>query len=282
MGMDAQMAAPCRHEGAPREHVVEATTRLINGLGSQVDVLAQHGLSRDEFVAALPMAIERIRGSRSASVADRKDFIRKLLQGLVDTGVASRLEVPNYNDNTVYRLTIDGFGDVAIIQKGCPDGAHSSVRWSAPDWARETYLWWLCDSMTNQPGVHIAKGVNRLRQRFFGDAPDTLDGVIFHNYVCGSPERRCPKIEHRAELGGLAVPPPCVYVMPDRAEGATEWNWDGGTRRRFPELLFAAFGIPEDQVPSFVGHVGFQRRAGSDRTVITSRFGPSRVTTYRS
>jgi hypothetical protein len=280
--MEAESAAPCRHEGAPREHVVEATAKLIMSLGGQADVLARQGLSRDEFVAALPSAIERIRGSKSASVADRKDFIQKLLQGLVDTGVASHLEVPKYGDDTVYRLTIDGFGDVAIIQKGCPDGAHGSVRWSAPDWASETYLWWLCDSMRYQPGEHISKGVNRLRKRFFSDAPDTLDGVIFHNYLCGSPERRCPKKEHLAELGGLTTPPPCVYVMPDREEGATNWNWDGGTRRRFPELLLTAFGILADQAPSFVGHVGFRRSGQSDRTVITSRFGPGQVTTYRS
>ncbi|GGZ21881.1 hypothetical protein GCM10010387_13760 [Streptomyces inusitatus] len=256
--------------------------QLIRNLGGQTEVLTRHGLSQDEFVAALPGAIERIRGSKSAGVADRKAFLTALLQGLVNRGIVSRLQTPRHGSDTVYRLTVQGVGDVAIIQKGCPDGAHSSVRWSVPDWADETYLWWLCDSMKYQPGEHVAKGVNRLRQRFFGDLPDTLDGVIFHNELCGGPERRCPKQGYSVDLGGVIVPPPCVYVMPDRDQGATEWNWDGGTPRRFPALLLSAFGISAAQAPSFIGHVGFQRRGREDHSVIVSRFGPAQVTKYRS
>ncbi|MEV0261608.1 hypothetical protein AB0I49_09720 [Streptomyces sp. NPDC050617] len=280
--MDAQSAAPCRHEGTPPEHVIDAAAQLIQRLGSQTDVLAERGLSSDEFVAALPAAIERVRGSKSADVSKRKAFLSALLQGLVDKGIVSRLEVPKYGDDTVYRLTIDGFGDVAIIQKGCPDGAHSSVNWSAPEWARETYLWWLCDSMKYHPGENVSKGVNRLRKRFFGDPPDTVDGVIFHNELCGGVQRRCPKMEHSVDLGGIVVPPPCVYIMPDRDDGTTEWNWNGNTRRYFPELLLSAFGISTSQVSSFIGHVGFQRSGRNTRTVITSRFGPGQVTTYRN
>lgn len=280
--MDAQSAAPCRHQGAPPDHIVDAVAELIRSLGDQTEALTRHGLSREEFVAALPDAIERVRGSKSAGVANRRTFLRTLLEGLVDKGIASRLELPKYGSDTVYRLTVDGFGDIAIIQKGCPDGAHGSVRWSVPEWARETYLWWVCDSIQTEPGEHITKGVRRLRQRFFGDLPDTLDGVIFHASRCGGLERHCPKAARSADLGGIVVPPPCMYVMPDREENTTEWNWNGGTQRRFPQLLLSAFGIAVDEAPSFIGHVGFARRGGTERTVITSRFGPGQVTTFRS
>ncbi|KIQ62867.1 hypothetical protein TR51_28615 [Kitasatospora griseola] len=261
---------------------MDAVATLIEKLGGQTDVLARHGLSETEFIDALPAVIEKIRGRKSAAVADRKEFLKSLLQGLVDAGIADRLEVPKYGDDTVYRLAIEGFGDVAIIQKGCPDGNHSSIDWTAPDWAAETYLWWICDSPRYHPGEHIAKGVNRLRRRFFGDWSDTVDGVIFHNDLCGGPERRCPKQDRAVNLGGMVVPPPCVYVMPDREEGVREWNWNGTTERRFPALLLSAFGIHEDEASSFIGHVGFMETGRSRRNVIASRYGLGQATTYRS
>ncbi|MCD0450408.1 hypothetical protein LO762_14580 [Actinocorallia sp. API 0066] len=218
----------------------------------------------------------------SASVADRKLFLANTFKGMRAAGVIDGLEQPKYGDDTIYRLTINGFGDVAVIQKGCPDGKHSSVQWRAPEWARETYLWWLCDSMRYSPGGHVAKGINRLRQRFFGDYPDTLDGVIFHNHLCGSGQRVCPKIEHAVTFDDVTTPPPCVFVMPDRADGVTDWNWDGSQQRFFPRVLLGAFGISPEQAPLYTGHVGFQLRAGTLRTTITSRFGPGRTTTSRS
>ncbi|WP_328708672.1 hypothetical protein [Microbispora hainanensis] len=280
--MAAEDSMPCRHAGAPPQTIVDSVSALIRDLGAQSSLLNQYGLTTQEYTEALPAAIEGLRGSMSASVADRKAFLATLFQGMLAKGTINDLEKPNYGDDTVYRLTIAGFGDVAVIQKGCPDGKHSSVQWSAPAWARETYLWWLCDSMRYEPGEHLSKGVNRLRQRFFGDYPDTVDGVIFHNHLCGTGQRPCPKIGKAARVGNVDVPPPCVYVMPDRAEDATEWNWDGGQHRFFPGVLLSAFGISPEQALFFTGYIGFQKRAGTLHTTITSRFGPGRVVTFRN
>ncbi|WP_144070108.1 hypothetical protein [Nonomuraea indica] len=280
--MDAEDSMPCRHAGAPPQPVVDSVIALIRNLGAESALLGQYGLSSQEYNAALPAAVEGLRGSMSASVQDRKAFLGTLFQYMLDKGAISGLERPRYGDDTVYRLKISGFGDVAVIQKGCPDGAHSSVRWSAPTWAQETYLWWLCDSMRYEPGEHLSKGVNRLRQRFFGDYPDTVDGVIFHNHLCGTNQRICPKIDNSIRLDAVDVPPPCIYVMPDRMDGAFEWNWDGSQHRFFPRVLLSAFGISSEQAPFFTGYIGFQRRGGTPRATITSRFGAGRATTFRN
>ncbi|MEV4124878.1 hypothetical protein [Nocardia sp. NPDC049707] len=280
--MDAELAAPCQHAGAPPAGVVDSVTKLIQGLADDQAVLNKYGLTQDEYRVALPAAIEQLRGRQSASVSERKAFLFDLLQALADGGHVERVERPKYGSDTVYRLTVAGFGDVAIIQKGCPDGAHSSVRWKAPDWARETYLWWLCDSMRYQPGEHIDKGVKRLLGEFFGPRPDTLSGVIFHNHLCGTKQRPCPKSVFTLRVGTQDVPPPCVYVMPDRDDDASAWNWNGEVTRIFPSILLQAFGIAPAQVSQFTGHVGFQRRHGAVRTTITSRFGSGRATTFRS
>jgi hypothetical protein len=279
--MEAEQAAPCRHAGAPPEAVVARVSSVIQELGSDAAFLASRGLTSAEYALALPAALESLRGSRSASTSGRRQFLRDIFQALLDQGLISGLAIPAYGDDTVYRLSIPGFGDVAVIQKGCPDGAHSSVRWSAPDWARETYLWWLCSSLVYEPGEHIAKGCNRLRQRFFSNATDSLDGVIFHNELCGSPDRPCPKASRAVSIAGTLVPPPCVYIMPEHAPDASQWNWNGGRLRAFPGVLLSLFGIDAAAEASYVGYVGFQRQHGTLRTTISSRFGPGRSTIFR-
>ncbi|MGQ4361268.1 hypothetical protein [Streptomyces sp. SAS_272] len=282
--METDNAAPCRHAGVPPAAVVGSVVRLIENLGAHPDLLASHGLSQQEFAGALPAAIEQIRGRKSAGGGGgRREFVTTMLQGLVNRGVATALEVPKQGDDTVYRLAVKGLGNVAIIQKGAPDGVHSSVNWAVPDWAQEAYLWWVSDGMTRNPGSDVVKGVGRLRKVFFEDPRRMLDGVIFQSGLCGTAGRRCPKSEYAADFGGQSVPPPCVYVMPDHAPQGSSWNWDGATRRRFPELLLGAFGIPAEKAPFFTGHVGFQNgERDTKRTVITSRFGPAQVTAFRS
>ena len=282
--MGAEEAAPCRHAGAPPADVVERVSQLIRSLGAEEALLTRHGITAEEFREALGPAIEKMRGSSSAGGGgDRRRFIRGMLGHLVSSGLVTRFEEAEYGDDTVYRLSIPGMvKDVAIIQKGCPDGAHSSTKWSVPDWAGEAYLWWVCDSMTYEPGTHVHKGVQRLFQRFSDERPDQLAGVIFHNELCGGPRRLCPKMEHAVTIDGCETPPPCVYVMPDRDPSTNEWNWNGGQQREFPAVLMKAFGIPQEQASFFVGDVGYRLIGGKRKTNIVSRYGLARTTSYRS
>ena len=113
-------------------------------------------------------------------------------------------------------------------------------------------------------------------------APDTIDGVIFHNELCGTPSRPCPKSANAIEIDGRLVPPPCLYVMPDRVEDAGEWNWGGHREVLFPRMLFAMFDIPTGQSSSYTGHIGFKRRGTEVRSTVSCHFGSGRSTNYRS
>ena len=281
--ISAEVAAPCRHVGSPPESVVAKTAELIKDLGREPELLAKYGLSAQEYTGSLNAAIESVRGSMSASNADRRNFVSGILEHLVELGLASSFSQPAYGDDTVYRVEVPGLGSVAIIQKGCPDGAHSSASWSVPSWAEESYLWWLCSSMRMHPGEHVTKGVGRLRQQFFADRPDSLSGVIFHNQLCGSSQRPCPKSSRSIEINGHLVPPPCVYLLPSRDEDSLAWNWQGDTIRRFPALLLSAFHVEAREAEVFTGFVGFQRKSnGALRTTITTRSGAGRSSTFRS
>ncbi len=278
--MAAEDAAPCRHRGAPPEDVVARVVDTINAIALDASYLLARGLSSEEFQLSLPAAIEKLRGSRSASNGERRDFLTLILDFLTESGAISGYTRPAYGADTIYRVTVPGLGDVALIQKGCPDGRHSSVSWTVPDWAVESYLWWLCPSLKGEPGWHVSAGVNRLKAQFFSDRPDFIDGVIFHNNLCGTDLRPCPKMERSAQIGDLEVPPPCVWVFPRRGTGPN-YNWDGSRDVKFPAALFSAFGIASNVAPLFTGHVGFQT-GRAVRTSITSRFGAGRSTTSRS
>ena len=279
--MGVEQAAPCRHRGAPLDAVVTQVVRTIEAIGEDDAYLKAQGLSAEEFRLALPVAIEQMRGRSSASNKERRDFLVLVLDYLVAVGSIAGYAPPRYGSDTVYRLAVPGLGDVAIVQKGCPDGKHSSVAWKVPDWAAETYVWWLCPSLKNDPGWHVSAGVKRLRAEFFSSRPDALDGVIFHNRTCGTDQRVCPKMRQAVRIGDTDVPPPCGWVLPKRALGA-EHNWDGTRTLRFPSVLLSAFGVESRHAPLYTGYVGFRDSAGARRTTIVSRFGPGRTTTARS
>lgn len=245
-------------------------------------MLRRHGVTPDEYRLAFPAAIERLRGRWAASNAGRRSFVEAIIGRLETARLIRGFDKPRYGEDTVYRLTLLDGAQVGIIQKGCPDGRHSSEAWSRPEWASELYLWWLCSSTGNQPGEHVWKGVGRVRRKIAEEPNNQLDGLIFFNEQCGTPERPCPKLaQHSIELEGRRIPPPCVYVLPHWNAAASEANWRGEQARRFPATILALFGLPPGSAGDFTGFVGFKRNATGWRTEVTNRFGAARATTAR-
>ena len=278
--MSREEALPCRHRGAPPEEVVQLVIDLINGLSMDEEYLYRRGLSKADYELALPTAVERLRGSTAAKSADRRNFLLSIISHLQNSGAVNSFEKPEYGKDTIYRLNTNNAGTVAIIQKGCPDGAHSSTAWSVPDWADETYLWWVCPSLRYEPGEHVAKGVNRLKSKFLSTDGKTLSGVIFQSELCGTDLRPCPKSRNSITIEGSVVPPPCVWILPDKSHDR-EHNWEGTTERKFPKVLLSVFGIDASQSSVFVGHVGFSEKGNKSRLKIVSRFGEARTTSFR-
>lgn len=277
--MRQEEALPCRHAGVPPPEIVDAVARVIRELSSDSAFLQSRGLTADEYISALPTAIETMRGRGSASNSARRDFLSGLLEMMVTRGLVAEVQKPKYGDNTVYRLVMPDHGDVAVIQKGCPDGKHSSETWEAPDWASETYLWWVCSKLQYNPGEHVAKGVTRLRRRVVKDGGDKLDGVVFHNDLCGTPERPCPKASRSIDLVGTKTPPPCLYLLPGRdiSDGCEA----RATRRlTFPILLLRLFEIAPEGASDYLGRIEFLENGRRSGSKIVSRYGPARKLIY--
>lgn len=279
--MSFEDAAPCRHRGAPPDDLVNQVVDFLRMKVSQdVEYLARHGLTADEYALAFSAAVERMRGSSAASNRPRREFAENIIKHLAASDQVRGYDVPRYGDDTVYRVTLTNGRQIGVIQKGCPDGAHSSTRWTRPEWADELYLWWVCSSLNMHPGEHIWKGVSRVRNKVRAEDHNQLDGFIFFNSQCGSPERPCPKAP-RVAVNGADLPPPCIYVFPHWENETTDINWRGAQRRVFPAVLLSAFGIGATGAGDYVGYVGFRNTGSTVRTEITSRFGPAKATTAR-
>lgn len=280
--MGFEQAAPCRHQGAPPEILVNQVVDLLRSVIAQDDdYLRAHGLNRAEFERAFPAAVERIRGSWAANNQESRVFAYQIVEHLVATGAISNYDAPKYGRDTIYRLRLQDGTNVGLIQKGCPDGAHSSTNWQRPSWADELYLWWLCSSLKFEPGEHVWKGVSRVVKKVRAEPDNQLDGVIFFNSMCGTAERPCPKLNRVRIATGAMVPPPCVYVFPRWDSEQADLNWRGTTLRRFPEVLLSAFDVDSSSSKDQVGFVGFSTSGHSMRTEITARFGPGKATSAR-
>lgn len=275
-------AAPCRHRGAPPEALVNQVVRFLTQVVARDSgYLRTHGIQPGEFDLAFPAAVEKIRGSWAASNQDRRAFAHDVLEHLVTVQAIRRFDAPTYGDNTVYRLHLTDGSTVGVIQKGCPDGAHSSTRWERPDWADELYVWWLCSSLRFEPGEHVWKGVARLRQKVSREPANQLDGVIFFNSLCGSLTRPCPRAQRITTAGGRNLPPPCIYVFPTWDRQAKELNWRGDTCRVFPAVLLSAFDIGVAASRDHVGYIGFRNSPRALRTEVSARFGFAKSTSAR-
>lgn len=280
--MSFEKAAPCRHHGAPPEDLINQVVNLLmNDLAKDETYLNSKGIGVGEFERALPAAIESIRGSWAASNRDRREFAERVIKHLAYSKVIKGYDIPKYGDNTIYRLMLKDGKQVGVIQKGCPDGAHSSTKWERPSWADELYLWWLCSSLKSEPGEHIWKGVARVGKKVARETDNQLDGVIFFNGLCGSPERPCPKGPRVTTKDGLMLPPPCIYVFPTWKAEQSELNWRGDETRKFPSIFLSGFNIPCSELKNYVGFVGFRISGSSVRTEITTRFGPAKGSSVR-
>ena len=280
--MTYEQAAPCRNQGAPPARLVEQVSNLLLSVISEdEDYLVKNGLSRTEFKHALPAAIEQIRGSWAANNSSSRAFVNQVMQTLTLRNVIARYDPPKYGHDTVYRVYLHDGKQIGLIQKGCPDGAHSSSNWARPAWADELYLWWLCDSLKYNPGEHIWKGVARVARKVRSEPENQLDGIIFFNSKCGTVDRPCPKATRATLANGDLFPPPCIYVFPHMDSQEPDLNWHGSITRRFPKVLLSAFDVDEGLLQSLIGYVGFRASGNSTLTEITSRFGRAKATSFR-
>ena len=209
---------PCEQRRDLREKIIEYTEILktqAHTLGEEV-----HGLDEAEFYNSglFRGTIERIRGQFVATMQDKREFVRNILNHMQDNGFIRNWAPAgdaNRHDYTVNLRT----GRTAVIElKGCLDGNNTTI-FERPANASEFIIWSVCTNPGADPRRNAWSGIHtRLSAEIISNEV-LVDGIVIWDMVCGTIGRRCPKLSSKPPrpetvVGRYTLPPPCIYLLP--------------------------------------------------------------------
>jgi hypothetical protein len=206
---------PCSANRELRERIEE----FSEALRVEAHKLGSHGLSEEEFYNSglFRGAIERIRGQFSATMRDKRQFVRHILNHMQDHGTIDEWDSAGDANRHDYSIKLKS-GRVAVIElKGCLDGNNTNI-FERPPHAHEFVIWSVCTNPGADPRHNAWSGIHTRLSSEIIFREQRIDGVIVWDMFCGTIDRPCPKLieqrERAREVGPFRLPPPCIYVMP--------------------------------------------------------------------
>lgn len=181
--------------------------------------LGAHGLTEQEFYNSglFRGAIERIRGQFSATMRDKRDFVRHILNHMQDRSFIVDWDSAGDANRHDYSVRLPS-GRIAVIElKGCLDGNNTNI-FERPPHAHEFIIWSVCTNPGADPRHNAWSGIHtRLSAEIISRA-QRVDGLLVWDMVCGTIGRPCPKVvadpTRITTLGPFKLPPPCIYLFP--------------------------------------------------------------------
>jgi hypothetical protein len=205
---------PCGQNERLRQLIEE----FAETLKTEAHKLGNHGLDEKEFYNSglFRGAIERIRGQYSATMREKRDFGRDVLNHMRDRGFICDWESAGDSNRHDYSVRLPS-GRIAIIElKGCLDGNNTNI-FERPPQAQEFVVWSVCTIAAADPRHNAWSGIQTRLSAEIISRQQRVDGVIVWDMVCGTVGRPCPKAACGARLSTVAdyqVPPPCIYLFP--------------------------------------------------------------------
>lgn len=188
-------------------------------LRKEAHTLGNHGLTETEFYASglFRGSIERIRGQFSATMTEKRDFARQVLDYMGDKGFITSWKSAGEDNRHDYTLVLKS-GKVAVIElKGCLDGNNTTI-YERPLHAQEFIIWSVCTNAAADPRHNAWSGIHTRLSADIIHRQQLVDGVIIWDMVCGTIGRPCPKLMNDpdgfTEVGPYKLPPPCIYLFP--------------------------------------------------------------------
>ncbi len=181
--------------------------------------IGEHGLSEQEFwdSGLFRSAIEKLRGSQAAAMAEKRRFVDDALDYLQATGRIREWRFSGAGERHDYEVrTADG--RLCVIEtKGCLDGNNTNI-YERPNNADEFVIWSLCQNPGSDPAHNAWSGIHTRLSAEIIHRRQKVDALIIWDMLCGTRGRPCPKLvvdPSRATLiGKRLVPPPCIYLFP--------------------------------------------------------------------
>jgi hypothetical protein len=238
-------------------------------------MVGSHGLTREQFEASgiFQAAIESIRGTKSATMSGKRDFVRKVLEHLRALGEILSWKSSGSRDRHDFEIQFPGGRTCVVESKGCLDGNNTNI-FTRPPNADEFVIWSLCQNPGSNMGHNVWSGIHtRLGPEIISEHKQ-VDGLVVWDMLCGTDKRPCPKLAldpARAVTlyDGTAVPPPCLYLfprtIPDYRNNQFPPAWSLG-EIRLMDVLHRVFNCRLDEVAEVRFEAGHN---GTDITRIT-------------
>ena len=172
---------PCEQNSALRDQIEQ----FAEVLKVEAHKLGVHGLSEQEFYNSglFRGAIERVRGQFSATMRDKRDFVRRVLNHMQDGGFIEEWESAGEANRHDYSVRLPT-GRIAVIElKGCLDGNNTNI-FERPAHAQEFIIWSVCTNPGADPRHNAWSGIHtRLSAEIISRA-QRVDGLLAWDMVC--------------------------------------------------------------------------------------------------
>lgn len=205
---------PCKIDPATLKKVDE----VAEALKTQAHTLSPGTTEREFYDGGLFRgAIERIRGQFSASMSEKRDFAKLVLNELEDQTLIKSWQSAGGSNRFDYSVTMAS-GKVAVIElKGCLDGNNTNI-FERPAHAQEFIIWSVCQNAAADPKKNAWSGIHTRLSAEIIDKKKQVDGLVIWDMVCGTIGRPCPKLAANSAIvttvGPHRLPPPCIYLFP--------------------------------------------------------------------
>ena len=262
---------PCQQNKELRTKIIEFSETLK----SEAHMLGDHGLGEGEFYSSglFRGAIERIRGQMSATMREKREFVKHVLNYMQDRGLIDDWESAGEANRHDYAVNLPS-GRTAVIElKGCLDGNNTNI-FERPANAQEFIIWSVCTNPGADPRHNAWSGIHTRLSAEIISREQRVDGVVIWDMVCGTVGRPCPKLAAHpgrvTTVGPYRLPPPCLYVFPatipnPRTNPAPE-------AQRLSEVqILQAFNDGFVCEPSEINHIDFTVAYEGANTVRTTR-----------
>lgn len=262
---------PCEQNQALRQKIEE----YAETLKVEAHKLGEHGLSEQEFYNSglFRGAIERIRGQFSATMRDKRDFARRVLNHMQDGGFIADWESAGDANRHDYSVRLPS-GKIAVIElKGCLDGNNTNI-FERPPHAQEFIIWSVCTNPGADPQHNAWSGIHTRLSAEIIFREQRVDGLVIWDMVCGTIGRPCPKLAadpaRATVIGPYSLPPPCVYVFPATIP-ATRNNPNPPAQALGDVQILKAFNDCFGSRPEEINFVTFEVQHRGAETVRTTR-----------
>ena len=211
---------PCDRNDDLRRLILEYSEVLK----TEAHKLGTHGLGEKEFYNSglFRGAVERIRGQFSASMSEKREFVRAVLNFMEDQGFIDGWKSAGEANRHDYSVTLPD-GRTAVIElKGCMDG-NNTIIFERPPHAQEFIIWSVCTNPGADPRHNAWSGIHTRLSADIIEREQQVNGVIIWDMVCGTAGRPCPKIQADPDritpVAQYELPPPYIYVRHLRHAG---------------------------------------------------------------